>query len=580
MAEPENTSDTKGLSDGLNSTEPESLMDLEGTPPDGEKEDRDNFGDAKYASKDKEITAELSKETTIQQPTAAISSLDSPSPQETVEKKNTINVVVKSQKQKEVLEVAEDINIKSFKALVAPKFNTDINRVTLIFAGKILKDEDNLMQLNIKDGLTIHLVIRSIPVNPPSSENQSATTDSNGTPLLNWNNLGGLVGLTSMGLNANSLVEIQSQLQREIETNPDLLHQFLENPITQSLMSNPENMRALITSNPQMQELVERNPEIGHMLNNPDLMRQTMEMAQNPSVYQEMLRTRDRAMTNLESIPGGFNALQRMYRDIQEPMLTSLTEQFTQNPFAGLADNLTSNQTQQDPHSVPNPWTSQANSGSQNRSMASVMQQMLENSEMMQSMLSAPYMQSMISALAADPNMANTLLSQNPLLAGNQHLQGQISNMMPQFLEQLQNPQMQNVLSNPQAMNAIMQIQQGMESLRQSAPNLLNPVGSNLIPPAESVPAAATPPIPPASNENRETTGNPPTSDSFAEFLSRMVTGMDPQGQNNVPPEQRYKDELEQMVAMGFTNREANLRALIATFGDVSAAIDRLLLVS
>ena len=34
---------------------------------------------------------------------------------------------------------------------------------------------------------------------------------------------------------------------------------------------------------------------------------------------------------------------------------------------------------------------------------------------------------------------------------------------------------------------------------------------------------------------------------------------------------------MEQLVAMGFVNREANLQALIATFGDVNAAIERLL---
>lgn len=54
-----------------------------------------------------------------------------------------------------------------------------------------------------------------------------------------------------------------------------------------------------------------------------------------------------------------------------------------------------------------------------------------------------------------------------------------------------------------------------------------------------------------------------------------MVAGM---GQNmTLPPEQRYQTQLEQLTAMGFMNREANLQALIATFGDVNAAVERLL---
>lgn len=42
------------------------------------------------------------------------------------------------------------------------------------------------------------------------------------------------------------------------------------------MMNSPDTMRTLLQSNPQMRDLMERNPEISHMLNNPDLLRQTM----------------------------------------------------------------------------------------------------------------------------------------------------------------------------------------------------------------------------------------------------------------------------------------------------------------
>lgn len=38
--------------------------------------------------------------------------------------------------------------------------NAPIENLCLIFAGKILKDSDNLGAHNIKDGMTIHLVIK------------------------------------------------------------------------------------------------------------------------------------------------------------------------------------------------------------------------------------------------------------------------------------------------------------------------------------------------------------------------------------------------------------------------------------
>lgn len=41
--------------------------------------------------------------------------------------------------------------------------------------------------------------------------------------------------------------------------------------------------------------------------------------------------------------------------------------------------------------------------------------------------------------------------------------------------------------------------------------------------------------------------------------------------------EDRYQQELEHPKAMGFANRDANLQALMATGGDIHAAIERLL---
>lgn len=53
--------------------------------------------------------------------------------------------------------------------------------------------------------------------------------------------------------------------------------------------------------------ILQRNPEISHMLNNPELLRQTMELARNPAMLQELMRSHDRALSNLESIPGMSN---------------------------------------------------------------------------------------------------------------------------------------------------------------------------------------------------------------------------------------------------------------------------------
>lgn len=85
---------------------------------------------------------------------------------------------------------------------------------------------------------------------------------------------GDLSGLSNLGMGSANFMELQQQMQRQLMSNPEMLSQIMENPLVQSMMSNPDLMRQMIVANPQMQHLMERNPEISHMLNNPELMRQ------------------------------------------------------------------------------------------------------------------------------------------------------------------------------------------------------------------------------------------------------------------------------------------------------------------
>lgn len=48
-----------------------------------------------------------------------------------------------------------------FKEEISRRFKAKQDQLVLIFAGKILKDGDTLNQHGIKDGLTVHLVIKT-----------------------------------------------------------------------------------------------------------------------------------------------------------------------------------------------------------------------------------------------------------------------------------------------------------------------------------------------------------------------------------------------------------------------------------
>jgi len=54
-------------------------------------------------------------------------------------------------------------------------------------------------------------------------------------------------------------------------------------------------------------------------------------------------------------------------------------------------------------------------------------------------------------------------------------------------------------------------------------------------------------------------------------------TNFGSQSNDNTPPEEKYKTQLEQLEAMGFTNKSVNLEALKATGGNVDAAVERIL---
>jgi len=43
-----------------------------------------------------------------------------------------------------------------------------------------------------------------------------------------------------------------------------------------------------------------------------------------------------------------------------------------------------------------------------------------------------------------------------------------------------------------------------------------------------------------------------------------------------VQPEILYREQLAQLNSMGFTDAQANIQALVATGGNVSAAVDRI----
>lgn len=456
--------------------------------------------------------------------------------------KPKISIILKTPKEKQTIEVEEDAKVEDIKATAAEKFAADPEYLCLIFAGKLMEDSETLETHNIKDGMTIHLIIKTAPREPEEGP-QRPPADISQTPY-GFGTIGGLAGLESLGMGAANFMELQNRLQTELIQNPELLKRVLENPLVNSMMGDIEHMKKLLVSNPQMKDLISRHPEIKFMLNNPELLKQTAELAKNPSMLQELMRGVDGGSQD-EMEGNAYQTLPSVYNAFQAPSLAAAQEKVAQaqqrNDAAGIFNN---------------------------PQMSSLLQQMAENPQVVQNMLEAPYTQTMLQALAADPNMATALVNENPWYQGNPALQKYVASMMPQLVNQLQNPEILNMMANPQAVNALLHIQEGMEQLRNAAPALVGNIGLGPFGDFTASDRSETP------TEEKE----PPKTyqDSFSQFMSRMITGMS-QWDPNAAPEDRFKIQLEYMKAMGFDNEERNLQMLTATFGDINAAVQKML---
>lgn len=636
----------------------------------------------------------------------------SPAP---VQDSHLIKVTVKTPKDKEDFSVTDTCTIQQLKEEISQRFKAHPDQLVLIFAGKILKDPDSLAQCGVRDGLTVHLVIKMqrrtmgtecpatpVPTSAPSLGSlpqPSSIYPADGPPTFS---LGVLTGLNGLGLTSGSFPNQPSSLMWQHVSVPEFVAQVIDDPFVQGLLSNTGLVRQLVLDNPHMQQLIQHNPEIGHILNNPEIMRQTLEFLRNPAMMQEMMRSQDRALSNLESIPGGYNVLRTMYTDIMDPMLNAVQEQFGGNPFAATTTtNATTNSNQPsrtencDP--LPNPWASAygGSGGRQGRQPGdqdvSEIRHRIPNIlgsvglyDYLQQLHEAPqslgtYLQGITSTLSpsqeAPPpgsrvpptspssqkaESGQPLPKESITIKGKSSSQGFLRyptegsvrqnrcqdgrgngstgpntsmpdlvsglgvaanrapfvssppssmattpgipehawlppllrpagmNQAPQLHEEMRQQlplllHLQAAMANPRAMRALLQIEQGLQVLAAEAPHLLlwfmpclaglgNMAGGTE--PREGAFVPEDPPPTPASEV-------PPAQGSaelglhstpLLQILQALASANSPQLQ----PETHFRVQLERLRAMGFLNPEANLQALIATEGDVDAAVEKL----
>ncbi|KAI9223012.1 hypothetical protein BC828DRAFT_296896 [Blastocladiella britannica] len=84
----------------------------------------------------------------------------------------------------------------------------------------------------------------------------------------------------------------------------DMMRTLAGSPFVEAMLANPAFVESLIMANPQMRALAEASPEVARMLRDPATLRQMFRAARDPRAMEHMQRSNDRALANLESVPG------------------------------------------------------------------------------------------------------------------------------------------------------------------------------------------------------------------------------------------------------------------------------------
>ncbi|EKM84428.1 hypothetical protein AGABI1DRAFT_67830 [Agaricus bisporus var. burnettii JB137-S8] len=236
---------------------------------------------------------------------------------------------------------------------------------------------------------------------------------------------------------------------------------------------------------------------------------------------------------------------------------------------------------------------------------------------MMTSLFNDPRVLEQMASAMSNPAVVDQVIAMNPQLAG----------MAPQMRQVFQSEEFRRMMSNPEQLQGFMRMASVMRQMQGGSGN--SPFGDALAPPTPGFPAPGVPgqnPANPSStmpsfnNPNPSTTtaplpgaANPTSPGSGAAgatpnpmnpfgldpaLMQQMLFGggfgagaggagsggaglggfgAPPPPADVRPPEERFQVQLQQLQDMGFTNASQNVRALMATGGNVHSAIEYIL---
>jgi len=443
-----------------------------------------------------------------------------------------------------------------------------VARQRLIFRGRILSDNTKTLEEYgvVENNAVLHLVKGSAPAAAPrsvaaptSTSTAIPSTRSTGTSTPPTTGAGDPFDFSSMMAGAN-MNPMQNPMMQQMMSNPEFMSSMLNSPIFQ----NPDLLMNMMNANPQMRELMDANPQLRHVLQDPQILQQTMQAMRDPSHMANMMRNQDLAMSQIENYPGGFNALRRMYEEVQEPMMDAMSGSAGSGTSSSGTPSTTTG-TGSEGGAMPNPWgggssrpanrsapmanpwaTPSSTGGAAPAGMPDMSALMsgaggAPGMEATLQMLENPMISQMMNQMMSNPQMMEQMMTMNPQLR-------QMRETNPQMAAMFSNPEMMRTMMNPEVLRSIMTLQRAFEGVG------IPGAGANTGP--ASIPGAG--------------------GLDFASLLTQMQnTGLG--GGAPAANPARMDALVQQLVDMGFDDRHANRQALQASHMNINRAVDWLL---
>ncbi|KAF5918699.1 hypothetical protein HPG69_005735 [Diceros bicornis minor] len=489
-----------------------------------------------------------------------------------------IRVSVKTPQDCQDFMLAKNSSIHHFKKQISKRLHCDADRLVLIFTGKILRDQDILSQRGILDGTTVHLVVRTQlkgtllcprtlpgPTGHCTHRSEPSTSESAGM----------LARLGRLARSSRDLANFHGQLTQLVMAAPESVVQFLEDSMVQGLASEKSANSSHVS-------------EPSRPVQKPKPALKALETLQNPAQQQEHLQADKSGLEILKAVPGGDNAMHSICSDVQQLMLSTLAPLVASKghslglePCKGDANTHSSTDTTAIPtaSATARPLTREVSAGvvakasgmasNQNNSGCSTCMPDLYSGQDLplqdsQQPIGKATLTSQLRPSPSALRRALHVLQQNPTLLHQLAAGSPLRNHKPLL----------PILTNPQALQALIQIEKGLQILSREVPEL----GLCLWGPGRPNVARGAP----------ETTGGgqghraDPVQHTWAilQLLHALANACSQSTQfspSSPLTEGHYQQELEHLKAMGFANCDANLQALLATGGDIHAAIERLL---